>query len=144
MERRPTILLADDHRPILDRAASILRSSYDIVGMVGDGERLVKEALRLNPDVLVVDITMPILSGLEAAHELSKAGFRARIVFLTVHEEREFVQQCFAEGGLGYVIKSRLTTDLVEAVKAALLNRCYVSPSPSLEHGPSDKSEPKI
>lgn len=127
---------------MLDRTASILRASYDIVGMVNDGERLVREALRLNPDVIILDITMPVLTGLEAAHELSKTGFRAKIVFLTVHREREFIQQCFAKGGLGYVIKSRLATDLVQAVKAALSNRCYISPT-LVEPGPMEGRESK-
>jgi len=88
---------------------------------------LVMEALRLDPDVVVADVSMPVLSGIEAAHRLHEAGCRARFVFLTVHSEEEFVQACVAEGALGYVVKSRIRTDLIPAIDAAVDGRSYVS-----------------
>jgi DNA-binding NarL/FixJ family response regulator len=126
---RPRVLLADDHPPMLERVASLLQPAYDVVGTVGDGSTLIREAERLQPDVIVLDITMPILTGIEAAHKLREVGSRAKLVFLTVHQEAAFVRECFAEGGLGYVTKSRLVTDLIPAIKEALLNHHFVSPS---------------
>jgi DNA-binding NarL/FixJ family response regulator len=126
---RPRVLLADDHPPMLERVASLLQPAYDVVGTVSDGGTLVSEAQRLQPDVIVLDITMPILTGIEAAHKLREAGSRAKLVFLTVHQEAAFVRECFAGGGLGYVTKSRLVTDLIPAIKEALANHHFVSPS---------------
>lgn len=126
---RPRVLLADDHNPILERVVSLLHPGFAVVGTVGDGESLVREARRLRPDVIVLDISMPILSGIEAAHELREAGSSARLVFLTVHGQAAFVRACFAEGGLGYVTKSRLGTDLIPAINDALSGRHFVSPS---------------
>jgi DNA-binding NarL/FixJ family response regulator len=128
---RPRILLADDHHPLLNRVITLLKSEFEVVGSVSDGRALVREALRLQPDVIVLDITMPILTGIEAARELHEAGSKAKLVFLTVHQSLSFVRECFAEGGLGYVTKSRLVTDLVPAITEALSNRRFVSPSVS-------------
>lgn len=126
---RPRVLLADDHLPVLDRVASLLKPHFEVVGAVHDGRTLVSEAQRLQPDVIVLDITMPGLSGIEAAHELKEAGSMAKLVFLTIHQEAAFVRGCFAEGGLGYVTKSRLVTDLIPAIREALCEHHFVSPS---------------
>jgi len=77
----------------------------------------------------VLDITMPILTGIGAARELHEAGSKATLVFLTVHQSNAFVRECFANGGLGYVTKSRMMTDLVPAISEALSNRHFVSPA---------------
>jgi DNA-binding NarL/FixJ family response regulator len=121
------ILLADDHPRLLQRVTAMLGSSFDVIGTAHDGKELVEEALKLDPDVIVADITMPVLTGIEAAHRLNEAGSRAKFVFLTVHTDEEFVCACFAAGGLGYVVKSRLATDLVPAINAAFIGQSYVS-----------------
>ncbi len=126
---RPRVLLADDHHPVLNRVVSLLKERFEIVGSVNDGRALVIEAARLQPDVIVLDITMPILTGIEAARELYEAGSKARLVFLTVYQSKAFVRECFANGGLGYVTKSRMMTDLVPAINEALSNRHFVSPA---------------
>ena len=126
---RPRVLLADDHHPVLNRVVSLLKERFEIVGSVSDGRALVREAERLQPDVIVLDVTMPVLTGIEAARELHEAGSKARLVFLTVHQSNAFVRECFAKGGLGYVTKSRMMTDLVPAINAALSNRQFVSPA---------------
>jgi DNA-binding NarL/FixJ family response regulator len=123
------VLLADDHRPILDHVMSLLRFQFEVVGMVNDGRALVDEAQRLRPDVIVLDIIMPILTGIEAARELRGAGSESKLVFLTVHQDSRFVRECLAEGALGYVTKSRMITDLIPAIKEALSNHRFVSPS---------------
>ena len=126
---RPRVLLADDHHPILNRVVSLLKEHFEIVGSVSDGRALVREAERLQPDVIVLDVTMPVLTGIEAARELYEAGSKARLVFLTVYQSNAFVRECFANGGLGYVTKSRMMTDLVPAISEALSNRHFVSPA---------------
>jgi DNA-binding NarL/FixJ family response regulator len=125
------VLLADDHPLLLERVAALLRSSFDVVGTACNGEELISEAMRLHPDVIVADITMPLFTGIEAAHQLREAGSKAKFVFLTVHPEDDFVQACQAEGALGYVVKSHMRTDLVPAITAALGGQSYVSQSVS-------------
>jgi DNA-binding NarL/FixJ family response regulator len=125
---QPRVLLADDHRPIIERVTVLLQSSFEIVGAVANGADLISEALRLQPDLIVLDISMPGLTGIEAARQLREAGSTARFVFLTVHERVEFVHACLAEGALGYVVKSRLAVDLVQAMREALCGRRFISP----------------
>jgi DNA-binding NarL/FixJ family response regulator len=122
------LLLADDHPPLVEAAIAILKPHYDIVGIATDGVMLVSEALRLRPDVIVTDITMPVLNGIEAIHRLRASNFPAKIVFLTIHAEEGFLKACIAEGALGYVLKSRMKTQLIPAVEAALEGKSYVSP----------------
>jgi DNA-binding NarL/FixJ family response regulator len=126
--KRPRILLADDHGPIIDRVRELLNSDFDIVGDVATGTDLVAEAGRLRPDLIVLDISMPGLTGIEAAHELRKAGSSAKFVFLSIHDNVDFVRACLAEGALGYVIKSRVSIDLVPAIIDALADRRFISP----------------
>jgi len=126
---RPRILLADDHRAMLKREVSILQPNFEVIGVVNDGKTLVSEAQRLQPDVIVLDITMPIMTGIEAAQELRKSGSTAKLVFLTVHQETVFIDKCFSEGGIAYVIKSRMVSDLVSAINEALSDHPFVSPS---------------
>ena len=126
--RRPRVLIADDHDVVLEHAVSLLQN-YDVVGTAHDGSELVAEALRLEPDLIVSDITMPTLNGIDAAHELREAGSAAKFVFLTVHSQRAFLEACFAEGALGYVTKSHMGTDLLPALNDALCGRHFISPS---------------
>jgi DNA-binding NarL/FixJ family response regulator len=121
------VLVADDHPIVLDRVLSLLKPNFDVVGTATNGVDLIAEANRLRPDIIVLDITMPMLNGIEAAHELHKVGLAAKLVFLTVHQESAFIQACFAEGALGYVTKSRLGTDLVPAINDALAGHCFMS-----------------
>ena len=93
-----------------------------------NGEDLIREAKLLNPDVIVADITMPIVSGIEAAHELREAGSSAKFIFLTVHQQTEFLDACWSEGALGYVVKSRMYTDLIPAIEKVLAGEQFVSP----------------
>jgi DNA-binding NarL/FixJ family response regulator len=126
--KQPRVLLADDHGPIIERVRSILQSGFDVVGSVNNGRDLVSEAARLRPDVIVLDISMPGMTGIEAAQELREAKSTAKLIFLTVHERVEFVRACLAEGALGYVVKSRLAVDLVPAIREALAGRRFISP----------------
>ena len=126
--KRVRILLADDHTEMLKRVVHLLQNEFEVVGAVNDGQALLEAASKLRPDVVVLDISMPIMNGLEAADRLREAGSRAKVVFLTVHEDPDFVHESLAGGALCYVVKPRLTSDLVPAIKEALANRSFVSP----------------
>jgi DNA-binding NarL/FixJ family response regulator len=130
---RVRILLADDHPDMLAVVAHLLGAIFDVVGMVGDGDSLLDAAADLQPDVLVLDISMPHLTGIEAARRLKKCGNTARIVFLTVHEDPDFVRASLATGAFGYVVKPRVGTDLVVAIREALAGRIFISPPLSKE-----------
>jgi DNA-binding NarL/FixJ family response regulator len=125
---RARVLLADDHSVMLDRVGILLSSSFEVVGAATNGQEMISAGIRLNPDVIVADITMPGLTGIEAAQQLREAGSRARFVFLTIHIEHEFVDACVSQGALGYVVKSHMKTDLIPAIKAALTGRTFISP----------------
>jgi DNA-binding NarL/FixJ family response regulator len=125
---RPRIFLADDNSRLLRAELDLLSLNFDIVGTASNGVSLVTEALRLNPDVVVSDITMPIMDGIEAVRELHKSGSNAKLVFLTIHSEEEFVRACFAEGALGYVWKACMKAHLVPAINAVLEGKPYISP----------------
>jgi DNA-binding NarL/FixJ family response regulator len=127
------VLLADDHAPLLQEASNLLRPHFETLGTTQDGGTLVLEALRLHPDIVVTDIKMPVLSGIEVARKLRESGSSARLVILTVHREEEMVKACMAEGALGYVLKSAIRADLIPAIRAALLGHRYISPSLSAE-----------
>jgi DNA-binding NarL/FixJ family response regulator len=122
------VLLADDNHTLLDEVRALLEPKFDVVGEVGDGQALVEAAERLEPDVLVVDISMPIVSGIEAARRLRAGGGGPKIVFLTVHEDPALVETALSTGALGYVLKTSAVDDLLLAIDDALRGRRYVSP----------------
>ncbi len=130
---RVRILLADDHRGLLDKVVRVLEPEFEVAGTVVDGKALLEAAALLRPDVVVLDISMPGLDGFEAAGQLKKAGAQVKIVFLTVHDEPDFVRRAFEVGGLGYVVKTRLASELPVAIRAALADHSFISPSVSLE-----------
>jgi DNA-binding NarL/FixJ family response regulator len=107
---------------------SLLVPACEVVGSVSDGQSLLDAARRLKPDVIVTDITMPILSGIEASRLLRDSGSAAKIIFLTVHSDVDFVQTCLAIGASGYVLKPRIINDLLYAIQEALVGRTFISP----------------
>ena len=125
--RLPTVLLADDHRETAEQLHSLLQPHYDVVALVDNGRELVSEAARLTPDVIVTDISMPGLDGIEAVALIRRSDPAARIVFVTVHSEHMLVERALAAGALGYVLKDAAGDDLVAAVDAALGGKRYVS-----------------
>jgi DNA-binding NarL/FixJ family response regulator len=125
-ERRTRIVLADDHPEALTQATRILAGQYDVVGTAADGAELLDTARRLDPDVIVLDIAMPRMDGFEAARRLKAAGCRSRLVFLTVWEDPDYRREAAALGAKGYVVKSRLASDLRPAVAAAVEGRSTV------------------
>lgn len=121
------VVLADDHTAVLAKVRGLLGEEFEVVDEVEDGNQAVDAVLILDPDVLVIDISMPVLDGLQAAARLQKADCRAKIIFLTIHEDHDFVTAALSAGASGYVTKTRLSTDLVPAIRAALLGRTFVS-----------------
>ena len=121
------VLLVDDNEAMLARAAAVLTPACDVIGIARDGLTAVKAARDLRPDVIVLDISMPGMTGLEVAHELRKARSTAAVVFLTVHSEAELIDAARAAGGIGYVLKARLASDLPLAVEEARCGRQFVS-----------------
>jgi DNA-binding NarL/FixJ family response regulator len=125
---KPTILLADDHPGIFETVARILEPTFEIIRRADDGQALLEAVAKLNPDV-VTDISMPVLNGIEVAHRLKKNGSTCRIVFLTVHDDPDFIEACLATGALGYVSKPRMALDLVPAIREGLKGHTFVSPN---------------
>ena len=121
------VLLADDNPTVRDVADGLLQSVVEVVGNVADGKSLIEAATRLEPDLIVTDISMPVLNGIEAAKQLKELHCRAKIVFLTVHVDSDFVSAGLNVGACGYVVKPRMATDLVPAVREVLAGRVFVS-----------------
>ena len=122
------ILLADDHPAVLSKVADLLEDTCEIVGSVTNGRAALDVAARECPDVILMDISMPIVNGIEAAEKLFQLGTAAKIVFLTVHDDQDFVRAALAVGASGYIVKSNMATDLVPAIREALAGHRFVSP----------------
>jgi DNA-binding NarL/FixJ family response regulator len=122
------VLLADDNEAILARVRTVLGEDFDVVGAVNNGRDAIAEVRRLDPDVLLMDVCMPILHGLQAASRLG-SNLRTKIVLLSVYEDQDFVDAAFAVGACGYVAKSDVTTDLVPAIVEVLQGHTFVSKS---------------
>jgi DNA-binding NarL/FixJ family response regulator len=131
--RLPRVLLADDHPKMLEHAARLLGGESEIVGAVENGEQLIEAARRLDPDLIVLDISMPSVNGIEAAHRLNESGSRAKIIFLTSHEDEVFVNAAILAGALGYVLKRRISIDLIIAVRKVLQGSLFASPPLRME-----------
>jgi DNA-binding NarL/FixJ family response regulator len=122
------VLLVDDNEAMLVRVSAVLAPSCAVVGTVKDGPAALEAARTLRPDVIVLDISMPGMTGLEVAARLRKEASTAALVFLTVHDDEEFILAAKAAGGIGYVVKPRLGVDLVQAVREASARRPFLSP----------------
>lgn len=124
----PRLLLADDLPEMLEKVAQLLRDDFEIVGYAQDGETAVEAATTLNPDLLVLDIEMPFRNGIQVASHLRDSGCKAKVIFLTAHDDVDYVEAAWSVGALGYVLKSRMATDLLPAVQGALRGSRFISP----------------
>jgi DNA-binding NarL/FixJ family response regulator len=124
---RGRVLLADDHQIIVEGLRSLLTPEFDVIGTVGDGRALVAQAAALRPDVMVVDISLPLLNGIEAIRQIIKADPHARIVVLTMHPDVIYALRAFDAGALGYVVKHSASAELITALDAALRGEMYIS-----------------
>ena len=122
------VLLADDHKIFLEGLKGLLEPKCEIVGTVEDGRALVKEAQRLHPDVIVCDISMPLLNGIEAIRHLRKTDDRIKVVFLTMHPDVSFAALAFEVGASGYVLKNSASRELITAITSVMQGKTYVTP----------------
>jgi DNA-binding NarL/FixJ family response regulator len=127
--RRPTILLADDHVVFTDGIIRILRERFDVVGTVRDGSSLLEAAARLHPDVILTDISMPTLSGLEVLRQLKTKQANSRVIFLTMHADPGLAADAFRLGAKGFVLKHSSGDEVVQAIEAVLQGHKYMSPA---------------
>jgi DNA-binding NarL/FixJ family response regulator len=126
---RARILLADDHAEFLSLVTRLIESEFDVVKTLENGQAVVDQFEELDPDLVVLDISMPGLNGIEVAQRLRAADGDAKVVFLTVHEDPDYLRSALAAGALGYVVKDRLASDLIPALRAALAGRRFISSS---------------
>jgi DNA-binding NarL/FixJ family response regulator len=123
------VLLADDHAIVLEGLRRVLEPDFEIVGEVVDGRALVAAAGMLRPDIIVADISMPLLNGIEAARQIRKINRRVRIIFLTMHPDVTYAAEALGAGGSAYVLKSSAGAELLEAIGVALSGAKYVTPA---------------
>jgi DNA-binding NarL/FixJ family response regulator len=126
--RRPRVLLADDHMLVIDGLRRILEPECEVVGAVDDGRSLLKAAERLRPDIVLLDISMPLLNGVEAARRLRKTVPAAKLIFVTMHADATYVAGAFRAGASGYVLKRCASMELVSAINEVLKGRTYITP----------------
>jgi DNA-binding NarL/FixJ family response regulator len=123
------ILLADDSEAMLADLREELSKEFEIIGTAGNGEEAVQAVLNLDPDVLVIDIAMPVLNGIQAASRIRKIHPRTKILFLTICEQPDYISAAFSAGASGYVTKRRLASDLATAIREVFLGNTFLSPS---------------
>jgi DNA-binding NarL/FixJ family response regulator len=125
---RPRILIADDHQMLAEGLRSLLEPEFEVVGVAADGRGLVAEAKKHRPDLVVADVTMPSLNGIEAAVQLRDLGVKAKVVFLTMHRDVAYARRAMEAGAAGFVLKHSVASELVTALREVLRGRTYVTP----------------
>ena len=126
--KKPRVLLADDHKIMIEGLKDLLKGEFEIVGSVEDGRALVEQASTLYPDVIVADISMPQLNGIEAARQIKKTDNNIKIVFLTMHPDATYAANAFEAGASGFVLKHSASSELIRAIHEAIKGRTYVTP----------------
>jgi DNA-binding NarL/FixJ family response regulator len=127
--QKPTVLLADDHTMIAEAFRNLLQSDYQIVAVVGDGRALLQTALEVKPDVVVVDVGMPLLNGLTAAQQLKQILRKVKVIYVTMNEDPDLAAEALRTGGSGYLLKSSAASELVKSIREVLRGGTYVTPA---------------
>jgi DNA-binding NarL/FixJ family response regulator len=125
---KPSILLADDHTLFVEALHNVLEPEFTLVGEVGDGRALLEAAPRLLPDVILLDLSMPLLNGIDAAYQLRRLVPDTKLLFLSMHGDATYVTEAFRAGAAGYVLKRSTATELPQAIRAVLRGQLYISP----------------
>jgi len=144
---KPRVLMADDHSILLAGVRKLLEERYDVVGMVEDGRALIEAAERLKPDVILVDISMPLLNGLDAVRQLRKSQPDVKLLFLTMHASPQYATEAFKAGGNGYLLKQSAVSELPQAIEAVLQGKYYLTPSiakPIIEQALKAEEKPAV
>ena len=148
LPHRPRVLLADDHLIVAEALKGLLAQEFDLVGVVEDGRALVEAAGKLRPDVIVTDVTMPHLNGIDALIQLRQSGDRVPVVFLTMHRDVSFARRALDAGASGFVLKHSAPAELLSALRAALEGKTYLTPQlaaevlEALKQGPAQAGDP--
>jgi len=132
---KPRVLIADDHRLVAEGRVKIIESECELVGAVSDGREVVATAVERNPDVILLDVMMPLLNGIEAARQIKREMPEIRIIFVTMQVNREYIRAAFQAGGSGYVIKQAAASDLIKAIHEVREGRCFLSPMIAERYG---------
>ena len=127
MNNRPRILIADDHTLVAELCKRLLENDFDVVGTVADGRALVRASAELKPDVIVLDIAMPVLNGLDAGRQVKKMLPAVKLVYLTMNPDADVAAEAFARGASGYLLKTCAATEMVLAVRDVLRGKTYLS-----------------
>ena len=125
---RPRVLLADDHRLLRDAFIRLLESDCEVVGAVADGRALLEAARNLEPDIVVLDVAMPLLNGLDAARQLKRAMPKVKVIFLTMSEDPDVAAEAFRVGASGYLLKNSAASELIQAIQEVSRGRSYITP----------------
>ena len=125
---KTSVLLAEDHTIVAEGLKSILEGEFDLVGIVPDGRSLVETAKQLKPDVIVTDISMPLLNGLDAVRQIKREGLPAKIIFLTMHTDIPLATEAFRAGASGYLLKQSASQELITAIHEVVKGHSYVTP----------------
>lgn len=125
---RPRVILADDHVMVAEALGRLIGEVADLVGQVANGQQLVEQARRLKPDIIVSDISMPVMSGLDALRQLKSEQSSARFIFLTVHTEASIATEAMRAGACGYLLKAAAGEELLEAIRSVMAGRIYLTP----------------
>lgn len=125
---RPRVILADDHVMVAEGLGRLVGEVAELVAQVKNGEQLVEAVRRLKPDIVVSDVTMPVMSGLEALRQLKAEGSKARFIFLTVHTQPQIATQAIRAGACGYLLKAAAGEELLDAIRAVMADRIYLTP----------------
>lgn len=125
---KPRVLLADDHALIIEGFRRILEDQYDLVGTAADGRALIEAAKSLQPDIIILDVSMPLLNGIDAAAHLKKLCPMAKLIFVTMHADTEYVRSAFEAGASAYVLKRSAVDELEQAIRAVLSGHSYITP----------------
>jgi len=129
MRHRPRILVADDHNLVAELCKQVLETEFDVVGTVANGRDLLCQATKLKPDVIVIDIAMPILNGLDAGKQVKEALHAVKLVYLTMNTDPELAREAFHRGASGYLLKTCAASELVVAVREVLRGNRYLTPT---------------
>jgi DNA-binding NarL/FixJ family response regulator len=126
---KPKILIGDDHALIIEGLRSLLAKEFEVVGVAMNGRDLVNETERLKPDAVLLDVSMPVLNGMEAANQIRQVAPAVKIVFVTQRSDREYVRAAFGLGASAYILKQSVASEIIPAIREALAGRYYVTPS---------------
>jgi DNA-binding NarL/FixJ family response regulator len=142
--KRPRVLVADDHQKLMDALKCVLEPRCEVVGTVNDGRALVAAASALQPDPIVLDIAMPGLNGLDAARRLKQSESKAKLIFLTMHEDPDFVGEAFRAGASAFLLKQSAVLELTDAVEKCLGGGSYVTPGAAKPQARENAAEPTL